>query len=343
MERNEQILYAIVNNYILTALPVSSKVITKRYRINLCPASVRNIMADLEEKGYLTQPHKSAGRIPTDKGLRFYVDGMLKLKKLNKSERDDIKQRYKCPLEMKGVMERTSKVLSLLSQYMGIVLAPRINNIAIRHIKFIRLRPGYILVVLISASGMVYNKIVNIEDNLSQTDLDRMSAYLNRIASKLPFAQIKAKVLEEIKKEKVFYDRLFSKALEIGHKAMKETEDKGDIYIDGRLNMLEQFGADNIEIMKDLFKAFEEKGILVKILDRSLKAQGVQAFIGTENEFSEVKSCSIVVAPYGLGGCSMGTLGVLGPKNMNYAKVIPLVSYTAKLVGELLTKEGVVY
>lgn len=342
-ERNKYILYAVIDSYIFTSQPVSSGVIAKRYNINLCPASVRNIMAALEEKGYLTQPHTSAGRIPTDKGLRFYVDGMLRLRKLNRNEREVIKKRYKYPLEMRQIMEGTSKVLSILSHYMGIVLAPKFPNIIIKHIKLIRLRHRHILVIFVSVSGIVYNKMVDVEEDLSQVELDSMSAYLNKIASNLPFAQIKMKLLNEMKKENILCDRLLSKALEIGHKITKKSEDMEDLYIDGRVNMLERLKFNDIEMMKGLFRAFEEKSILIKILDKSLNTEGVQTFIGSENEFNEVKSCSIVVASYGIRGYNLGTLGVLGPKNMNYSKVIPIVSYTAKLVEELLYKESVAF
>jgi heat-inducible transcriptional repressor len=338
-ERKKRVLYAVIHSYILTAVPVGSKIITEKYGIELSPATVRNILSELEEMGYLNQPHTSAGRVPTDKGLRFYVDSLIKLRGLKKTEKEEIKHRYDtCLTETKDIMEETSRILSLLSSYVGVVLAPKFPSKIIKKIEFIRLGPRQILVVIISASGIIHSKSVAIEEEIYQHDLDRMSQYLNKIASNLTLAQIKKKVYEELCKDKILFDKFLTKALEIGQIAMKEAGDKGDVYIEGKINILDQPEFSDIEMMKGFFKAFEEKSTLIKILDKSLETEGVRILIGSESEYSEIQDYSIIAAPYKISGDAMGTVGIIGPKRMNYSRVIPIVDYTADIVGKLLEK-----
>ncbi|MBI5287073.1 MAG: heat-inducible transcription repressor HrcA [Deltaproteobacteria bacterium] len=335
--RARGILRAIVEDYTYTAEPVGSRTIVKRYALDISPATVRSIMADLEEEDYLIQPYPSAGRIPTDKGFRLYVDSLLKVRQLSKDEQERICSRYKDSMDVGDIIKETSKILSTISGCIGLVLAPRFDSVIIKHIQFIRLGYKQVLILLVSSTGLVQTKAVHTESDIGQPDLDRMSAYLRSMAAGLTLMELRARVVEEMGKEKNLYDRLMAKALEMGKKAFMEG-DEGDVYVGGRVNIIDQpeFAKD-VERMKALFKAFEEKGILVKLLDRGFEAGGVQIFIGSENELSEIKGCSLVTSTYGSGGYVLGTLGVIGPIRMDYSRVIPLVDWTARLLGDMLT------
>ena len=306
-------------------------------------STIRNIMSEMEEMGYLMQPHASAGRIPTDKGFRFYVDSILKIKELSPSEMEKIKTRCQPFQEIEKVMGNASSILSSLSDWMGVVLAPRFENVFIKHIEFIKLGKMQVMMLLVSNSGIVQNRIMRIEEELVQHDFERMSAYLNGISRGLTLQKLKAKILDEMKKEKNLYDQLLAKALKLSKIALDKDENTDKVYVEGKTNIFDQPEfIEDAEKMKLLFRAFEEKSILVKILDKTMHAQGVQIFIGSENGFNEIKECSIVTAPYGSDGNIFGTLGVIGPTRMNYSKVIPLVNYTATLLSDIMARREAV-
>ncbi|MBI3753149.1 MAG: heat-inducible transcription repressor HrcA [Deltaproteobacteria bacterium] len=339
----KNILQAVIMQYIYTSEPVGSDILRKKYISDLSPATIRNIMAEMEGRGYLIQPHASAGRIPTDKGFRFYVDSIMEVKELPRPERERIKTRCQRSQEIEKILYDASGVLSSLSDCMGIVLAPRFENVFIKHMEFIKLGRMQIMMLLVSNSGIVQNRIVRIEEDLKQRDMERMSAYLNSIAKGLTLRQLKIKILQEIKKEKNLYDRFLARALTLSKIALDKSEGCDNVYVEGKTNIFAQPEfIENAEKMKLLFKAFEEKSILVKILDKAMADHGVQISIGSENGFHEIKECSIVTAPYGSDGNILGTLGVIGPRRMNYARVIPLVNYTAGLLSDIMARrEGV--
>ena len=342
-ERIKNILQAIIIQYIYTGEPVGSGMLNKKYILELSPATIRNIMSEMEEMGYLMQPHASAGRIPTDKGFRFYVDSILKIKELSPETREKIKTRCQPFQEIEKVMGNASSILSSLSDWMGVVLAPRFENVFIKHIEFIKLGKMQVMMLLVSNSGIVQNRIMRIEEELVQHDFERMSAYLNGISRGLTLRKLKAKILDEMKKEKILYDQLLAKALTLSKIALDNDENTDKVYVEGKTNIFDQPEfIEDAEKMKLLFRAFEEKSILVKILDKTMHAQGVQIFIGSENGFNEIKECSIVTAPYGSDGNIFGTLGVIGPTRMNYSKVIPLVNYTASLLSDIMTRREAV-
>ena len=342
-ERIKNILQAIIIQYIYTGEPVGSGMLNKKYILELSPATIRNIMSEMEEMGYLMQPHASAGRIPTDKGFRFYVDSILKIKELSPETREKIKTRCQPFQEIEKVMGNASSILSSLSDCTGVVLAPRFENVFIKHIEFIKLGKMQVMMLLVSNSGIVQNRIMRIEEELVQHDFERMSAYLNGISRGLTLRKLKAKILDEMKKEKILYDQLLAKALTLSKIALDNDENTDKVYVEGKTNIFDQPEfIEDAEKMKLLFRAFEEKSILVKILDKTMHAQGVQIFIGSENGFNEIKECSIVTAPYGSDGKTFGTLGVIGPTRMNYSKVIPLVNYTASLLSDIMTRREAV-
>ena len=338
-KRFKKVLELIIMDYICSAEPVGSRTICKRYGIQLSPATVRNVMADLEDLGFLWQPHTSAGRIPTDKAFRFYVDEILNVRGLNQTEREKIRREYRISqYDIPEMMRETSRILSGLSHYTGVVLTPKIASTVFKHIQFIRLSTDQILTVFVASTGAVQNRIIQMDNNLSQDELDKISRYLNEMLEGLTLAQVREKILKEMEGERIAYDRLMKQALKLGHKAFSSQEEK-ELYIDGKMNILDEPEFANIEKMKGLFRAFEEKSLLITLLDKCLAAEGIHVTIGSESECSEMEDFSLVSSPYGRIDRRLGILGILGPRRMNYSRVIPLVEYTAQLLTEILESE----
>jgi len=338
-ERFKKVLELIIMDYICSPEPVGSRTICKRYGIQLSPATVRNVMADLEDLGFLLQPHTSAGRIPTDKAFRFYIDEILDVQSLNRTEREKIRRKYRISqYDIPEIMKETSRILSGLSHYTGVVLTPKMASTIFKHIQFIRLSIDQILAVFVASTGAMQNRIIHMDNNLSQDELDKISRYLNEMLEGLTLAQVRRKILKEMEGERIAYDRLMKQALKLGHRAFSSHEEN-ELYIDGKMNILDEPEFANIEKMKSLFRAFEEKSLLITLLDKCLAGEGVQVAIGSETECSEMEGCSLVSSPYGRMDRTSGILGILGPRRMNYSRVIPLVEYTAQLLTEILESE----
>ena len=335
-ERDRKILQAIIMDYIQTAEPVGSRTVSKKYKMGLSPATIRNVMADLEETGFLSQPHTSAGRVPTDRAFRFYVDSILHLRKLSRVERDRIETSLQDEkLDINEMMKRASSLLSLLSKQTGVVLVPRFGSNLFKHIEFIKLREKKILVIIVSQSGEVQNKLIESDEATNQDELDKYSKYLTEIMGGLSLGEAKRRIVEEMKQEKVLFDKLMYRALQLSQKAL-EDEAEGDVYIEGQANIIQSPEFADLEKMRALLLAFEEKTKIVKLLDKALSAQGIQIFIGAENEFNEMRDCSVIAAPYSKENFTLGTLGVIGPTRMDYSVIIPIVDYTARIVGQIL-------
>jgi heat-inducible transcriptional repressor len=334
-ERSRHILEAIVEDYILSAEPVGSRTISRRHGFSLSPASVRNVMADLEEMGFLTSPHTSAGRVPTDKAYRFYVDSLVGLNRIAREEREEIRKR--CSLtgrDIGEVLKETSRLLSSISHYMGIVVAPRFTANVFRHIEFLKLGERRLLAIFVTQNGTVQNKIIETEKELQFTDLARMSNYLNDILKGLTISQVKNKILEEMQEEKIRYDALLANALKLSQQTMEGAD--AEIFIEGQANIFEQPEFADVAKIKDIIRAFEEKGQLLALLERCMAAEGVQIFIGAESHLNRMSGMSLVTSTYITGKNTLGILGVIGPTRMGYAKVIPIVEYTARQVSRLL-------
>ena len=330
---------AIIKDYIETAEPVGSRSISKKGNIRLSPATIRNIMADLEDIGLITHPHVSAGRVPTEEGLRFYVNSILELRPLAESEKRRINSFLnESNHEVEDLLKNTSKMLAVVTEQAAIVSRPKSSSTIFKHIEFIKLRDNLILIVLVTQSGLIQNKIIEIENKISQPELDRLTQYLNEMLINLTLDQVKKKILEEMKRDKEDFDTLMSKALEISNQAVQDELD-GEIYIEGRSNLMQYPEFSQIEILRKLFKAFEEKTILIRLLEKSTNASGIQIFIGSETEINEMDGCSVITASYTQGEYPIGTLGVIGPTRMNYDRVIPIVDYTAQVVSKILEKK----
>lgn len=334
-ERSRHILEAIIEDYIISAEPVGSRTISRRHGLSLSPASVRNVMADLEEMGFLTSPHTSAGRVPTDKAYRFYVDSLVGSSRIAREEREEIRKR--CSLtgrDIGEVLKETSRMLSSISHYMGIVVAPRFTANVFRHIEFLKLGGKRLLAIFVSQSGTVQNKIIETDEELQFADLARMSNYLDDLLEGLTITQVKNRILEEMREEKIMYDALLARALKLSQQTLEGTD--SEVFIEGQANILEQPEFADVAKMKEIIRAFEEKGQLLALLERSMAAEGVQIFIGSESHLNRMSGMSLVTSTYVTGKNTLGILGVIGPTRMGYAKVIPIVDYTARQVSRLL-------
>ncbi len=341
-KRAREILRLVVNEYIQTAEAVGSRTLSKKTGIGLSPATIRNIMHDLEEMGYLRQPHVSAGRIPTERGLRYYVDSIINIRDISQAEKKMIERHLKDKnQEIPKLLQEVSRTLSELSHYTGLVMAPKLESIRLKHIDFIKLQGDRILVILISYSGIVQNWLVEDSFHMDSDALTRMSNYLNTIVEGHTLHEIRDTILKQMEQEKARYDEMMKRALALGKTVidttLKDSENR-EVIIEGKTNIFEEPEFEDIEKMKMIFKAFEEKSKLVRLLDKSLSAKGVQIYIGTESKLEDFHDLSLIMASYTNGSSTLGSLGVLGPTRMNYSKVIPVVDYTAEIVSEILRR-----
>jgi len=335
-ERMKEVFRMVVEDYIRTAEPVGSRTISKKSGLHLSPATIRNIMADLEEIGLLFQPHTSAGRVPTEKGLRFYVDSILDIHELSDQEQREIRSKYlNYQIEGTDLFRETCRILSSTTHYLGVVWAPKMGMVVLQHIEFVKLRRNLVLAILVGTNGSVHNRVIEVENEFSQSELDHLSDYLNGFLTGLTLYQVKERLLEQMKVMKTAYDNLFEQAFKLGEKAFSMI-DETDVFIEGRSYILSEPEFGDGKRMRDLFRAFEEKATMVKLLDKFMEPKGVQIVIGSESQIHEIETCSLVTATYGCGGEVWGAVGVIGPQRMNYSKVIPLVDYSAKLLSEIL-------
>ncbi len=301
-------------------------------------ASIRNIMAELEAEGYITRPHPSAGRVPTEKSFRHYVDRLLELKQPDDEDIQIFRETFSKPLSIELLAREAGRALSNLTSCAGVVLMPRVDHFIIKNIKFVAVDSSKVMVVIVGSGGMIHSKIIRIERRLNTDDLARASNYLDSIASGLTLHALRDKIVEEIKKEKTLYDKLLTEALKLGQAAFDGDEDTEDeLYVEGTTRVMEQpeFKAD-FEKMKRLFGAIEEKSTIVKILNKSMEEGGIHIYMGSESEAEEFEDLSFVIAPYGKYGSMLGTLGVIGPVRMDYSKIIPLVNYAAGTLGKVI-------
>ncbi len=335
--RSRQILEAIIEDYIDTAEPVGSSAIARRHALTLSPATVRNVMAHLEEMGFLTSPHTSAGRVPTEKAYRIYVDSLVALRQVSRDEKRQIISRCRqAGIGLSGILKETSRTLSQLSNYMGIVVAPSFTADVFRHIEFIRIGQRKILAILVSSKGAIQNRLIETDDDYASEELIRMSNYLNDKMQGLTITRVREQILAEMASEKAQYDQLLSRALKISEQAVRVEGD--EIFVEGQARILDQPEFSDAGRMKEVYQAFEQKGLLVQLLSRCMTADGVQIYIGSETSLSKSAGISLITSRFVTSSNTVGMLGVIGPTRMGYSSVIPIVDYTARIVSKLLSE-----
>ncbi len=333
--RAKKILHAVVSEYLATGEAVGSQTVTRRYGLEVSAATVRTVMGDLEEAGLLKHAHTSGGRLPTERGLRYYVDMLLRVRSLTTGEKDEIRERLTAGGDVPDVMQRTSRLLRELSHLTVVVQAPRPESDVVQHLEFVQLREGQLLAVIAAASGQIQNKLVPVDFSLTGGDLDRINNYLNELMTGLTLEQARVRLIEEVKSDRATHDELVNRALKLASAAVPAAP-ASEVLVDGQSNLLA--GKADLERAKLLLRTLEEKDLVVRLLERTLSAPGICVFIGAEANLADLTDVSVVAAPYGPEGRPLGTIGVIGPARMNYSRVIPLVDFTAETIGEAIGK-----
>ncbi len=337
LDRRAQILLkTLVERYIAEGEPVGSRVLSRYSGLELSPATIRNVMADLEELGFIASPHTSAGRIPTPRGYRVFVDTLLTIKPLDRLEISQLQDNLH-PDQPQRLINAASQLLSELTHFAGVVVAPRHKSPAFRHLEFLPLSERRILLIIVTPDGNVQNRILFTDKNYGASDLTMAANFLNQHYAGLTFEEIRHRLHAELQQLREDMSRLMTEALEASDKAISESAE--DYVLSGEKNLLDSEDlSSNMKRLRELFDLFEKKTILIQVLDTSNRAQGVQIFIGGESGVAPLDECSVVTAPYEVDGQVVGTVGVIGPTRMAYERVIPIVDITAKLLSSALSQ-----
>jgi heat-inducible transcriptional repressor len=335
-KREREILRALVQDYIQTGEPVASQPLLTRHDLTCSPATVRNVMSDLEALGFLAKPHASSGRVPTEQGYRLYVDTLLKVRPPPPAERERIeKVAQEAIQDLDATLGGTAQLLHSLSHHAGVVTTPRPVDDPIRQVEFVHLRENRMLVVFVSEAGIVTNKILTLEAALEPGELERAQNYINEKLRDTPVDGLRERILSEMREDQTALHQLVQKALELAEMVFGAQEGAA-VLVDGEASFLEAPEFADVQKARTLLKAFAEKDRILHLLDRVLRAREVRIFIGAESEFAAVSDVSVVAAPYGRGELVLGALAVIGPTRMNYARVIPLVDLTARQISRAL-------
>ncbi len=334
-ERAQVLLKTLVERYIVEGQPVGSRSLSKYSGLDLSPASIRNVMADLEEMGFIASPHTSAGRVPTARGYRFFVDTLLTIKPLDIVQINQLEGQLHSE-NTQRLVTSASHILSDLTRFAGVVMTPRRSS-GFRHIEFLRLSDKRILLILVTPEGDVQNRIIFTAKPYTPSELVEAANILNQNYAGLTFDEVRKRIQDELKRLREDMTQLMNAALEAGSQAASESAD--EVVISGESNLLDiQDLSSNMASLRKLFDLFESKTGLLQLLDISSRAHGVQIFIGGESGLVPLDECSVVTAPYEVDGQIVGTVGVIGPTRMAYERVIPIVDITARLLSSALTQ-----
>ncbi|MDL2356652.1 MAG: heat-inducible transcriptional repressor HrcA [Pseudomonadota bacterium] len=335
--RAQTLLKALVERYVADGQPVGSRALSKISGLDLSPATIRNIMADLEEMGYVASPHTSAGRIPTPRGYRIFVDTLLTVQHIDEHAVES-RMRLQTQNQPQKIIANAAQMLSSLSQFAGVVLSPR-REAVFQQIEFLRLSEKRILLVIVDPRGDVQNRLLLTDVDYTPGQLVQSANYINQNYGGLSFEQVRVRVTGELRQLRDDMSRLMQAAVEAGSEAMTDHSD--DMVISGERNLLSVSDlSSNMTSLRQMFDMFEQKTGLMQLLDVSSKATGVQIFIGGESNLVPMDEMSVVTAPYEVNGRIVGTLGVIGPTRMAYERVIPIVDITAKLLSNALSHTG---
>ena len=333
-KRAQTLLKTLIEHYIAEGQPIGSRTLSRHSGLELSPATIRNVMSDLEGMGFITSPHTSAGRIPTPRGYRLFVDTLLTVKPLGQKDLSNIKEAIQ-PDQPLRVLGHASQLLSQLTHFAGVVIAPRRAQPRIRQIEFVSLSDKRILLIIVTADGEVQNRIIFTQRSYTPSELIEAANYLNHNCLGLDFEQIRHRLHDELRQLSSDMSELMSAALEVGSQATTDTA--AQYLVSGEKNLLDVDDlASNMARLRQLFALFEQRTSLAQLLELSNRADGVQVFIGGESGIAPLDECSVVAAPYEVDGQLVGTIGVVGPTRMAYERVIPLVDITAKLLSSAL-------
>ncbi len=334
-ERAQSLLKMLVERYIAEGQPVGSRALSRASNLELSPATIRNVMADLEEMGFVTSPHTSAGRIPTPKGYRFFVDTLLTVRPMEEMERAQLAEHLKAD-DPHRVVSAASQILSDLTHFAGIVVAPRRRGAVLRHVEFFGLSEKRVLLIIVASDGEVQNRVLVTDRSYTPSQLVEAGNYINQHYAGLEFDQLRGKVRGELSELHRDISSLMQAAITAGGEVARPAE---GVVISGGRNLLEVVDlSGDMQRLRRLFDVFESKTQLLEILEQSERADGVKIFIGGDSTLVPLDECSIVTAPYEVDGQVVGTVGVIGPTRMAYERVIPIVDVTARLVSSALSQ-----
>jgi|TARA_B110000438_G_scaffold298999_1_gene348305 heat-inducible transcriptional repressor len=337
-DRSKQIFKGLVENYLETGDPAGSQTILKKIGINISAASIRSILANLQKEGLLYAPHTSAGRLPTEKGMAFFVDGLLEFGRLTKNEQESIKSQCQSKgSSFEDVLDRASKTISGLSNCAGIVVAPKYQN-KIKHIEFIKLSSNQIMSIIACENGIIENRILDVKNDYKESNLKQVSNYLNSKFMGSTIENIKSSIQKEIKVSKSELDLLSSRLVKEGVFEVAPNKENPYIFLHGQSSLLEdEMVSKDLDQLRNLFDDIENKSNFLNILENTIDAQGVQIFIGSKNFLFKHSGLSMVMAPYKNNEQKIiGAIGVVGPTRIDYAKIVPLVDYTSKVIGRII-------
>lgn len=335
-ERSLYLFRALVEHYIQDGQPVGSRTLARETALDLSPATIRNVMADLEDMGLITSPHTSAGRIPTAKGYRFFVDSLMRINKLGSKEVARIAGELEGVSDIKLLLERTSAMLSEITHLAGIVMLPRTEHKSLQHVEFVKLSDNKILVILVMSDREIQNRIIQTAKPYTTSELQQASNYLNSWFIGKDLNTVRQDVLRELQKTKDDVNQIMQMAIEMAQTAMSGSSSQGDYVLAGQTNLMEVAELCEVEKLKKLFETFNQKRDILHLLDQAIHAKGVQIFIGEESGYDVLDACSVVTSPYEVEGEMLGVLGVIGPTRMPYERVVPIVDVTAKMLGTAL-------
>ncbi len=337
-ERARTLLRTLVRRYIDSGRPVGSRNLARDAGLSVSPATVRNVMADLEDLGYLASPHTSAGRVPTDRGLRFYVDCLLQVQPIEGDTVERLRRRLVRDREegAEELADSASGLLSQLTRLAGVVTLPRRDWAVLRHVEFLPLSDRRVLAILVINEQDVQNRVIRTERDFSEAELQRIANYLNAEFAGVELPRVRERLLAAMQADQQRLDELMRSAVEGGEKALAEERDDEGYVVAGQTNLMEFEELSDVDRLRQLFEAFTEKRDILHLLDRCAQADGVQIYIGQEAGYEVFDGLSLVTARYGVDGEAAGVLGVIGPTRMAYDRIIPIVDITARLVGSAL-------
>jgi len=334
-ERAQRLLKVLVDRYIRDGQPVGSRTLSRESGLDVSPATIRNIMSDLEEMGFVTAPHTSAGRVPTIKGYRFFVDTLVKLRPPKGNELHLFEEALR-DSDPQALVLSASNLLSAVTRLAGVVTVPRRARVALRQIEFLPLSNRRVLAILVLNDRDVQNKILEVHRDFGEEELRRAGNYLTEQFGGRDLYQARQDVLKELRETRETMNALMVEAIEMAQQAFPDEQPGGEFVLAGETNLMGLEGLADMDKLKRLFEAFGQQQDLLHLLDQSLHAHGVQIFIGQESGYQLLAECSVVAAPYTAEDDTMGVLGVIGPTRMAYERVIPIVDITAKLLGSAL-------
>ena len=336
-DRAELLLKTLVERYIQDGQPVGSRTLSKESDVNLSPATIRNIMADLEELGLITAPHTSAGRIPTVGGYRMFVDHLLKVKPLGNAFIEEVKGHLQSN-NNKTLLDNASSLLSEVTKLAGVVTLPRRSLIKLQHVEFLNLSPDKVMVILVGDNQEIQNRIIHTRRQYAVDELQRVANYLNQEFAGKELSSIRKGILDSMQRTRNDMHTLMQTAVEMADNIV-QTNQAEDCILAGQVNLMDYAEMANMDKLKQLFEAFNTKNDILHILDQSIQADGMQIFIGEESGYSAFDDVSVITTPYHSSEGIIGVLGVIGPKRMEYDRVIPIVDITAKILSAHLSSE----